>query len=531
MERVDGMKLRLLITAMLIGGLFVLAGCGGSGGTSSTPAPTPDSQQATVGPFVIETAASASVNIKNIAHREGAAFVALSTAGVIDWLGTVEPMERLVFTSGRSGSEQIHRANFFGENVTRLTNRADEAEEAQWSPDGSTIVYATQSPSLDIVAMDADGLNERRLTNSSAADGYPTFSPDGRWVAFTSTRDGNLDIHKMYNDGAGEQRLTNDSALEQDLEWNPTEDTIIFEKSGNLYTIDSEGSTETTLTSVAANDDTPSWHPNGRDYTFGRNTPGIPAFEIFTSITGSVTRFAGANFGDFDPTYSGDGEWIVFASFRAGGSYHLFAKQTHAPYRVLQLTSGSSDNRDPDLGSPVPTVNRTLIGSSGSDHGFDPVHPHAIACVAVFDDEGYLNFIRLGVPQTRGANLDASPLENTGDRLVGIVWSVPEMFYVEQDSGIGGQPTLWDMPGTSRTIVLYLDADSGKLVSILDLDDDTSTVNSAAARNALTHEPSAIGATVRGDFRAVYGPDGQIVADGNIGAVEIDAGAGVVRAF
>jgi hypothetical protein len=86
------------------------------------------------------------------------------------------------------------------------------------------------------------------------------------------------------------------------------------------------------------------------------------------------------------------------------------------------------------------------------------------------------------------------------------------------------------MPGTSRTIVLYLNARSGKLVSILDLDDDTSTVTTAAATDAVSHEVVGASTIVRGDFRAAYGPDGEMVAEGQIGEVEIDAERGVVRA-
>jgi len=179
----------------------------------------------------------------------------------------------------------------------------------------------------------------------------------------------------------------------------------------------------------------------------------------------------------------------------------------------------------------VRTVTRTLIGPADSDHGYDPVHAHAIAAVAVFGDHGYLNFVRMGIPSNRGSNLEVSALPQSGDELVGVAVSSPEMYYVEQDEGIGAEPTLWDLSrSTSRSVVLYFNANSGDLMSVLDLDDDTSAVTTAAA-GPVTHEHSGVSTTVRGSFNAVYGPDGELVTDGQFGTVEIDANQGVVRAF
>jgi hypothetical protein len=237
---------------------------------------------------------------------------------------------------------------------------------------------------------------------------------------------------------------------------------------------------------------------------------------------------------DDDPDYSSDGEWLVFSSERDTQSTfdsEIFVKQTHPPYRVLKITDVEED-RQPNLGSPVPTLTRTLIGRPGSDHGYDPIHPHAIAAVAAFDQDGYLNFVRLGIPPDRAPNLQVTPLTDVGQNLVGVLISAPDMYYVEQDAGIGAAPRIWDLSRrTSRSILLYLDANTGRLVSILDFDDDTGAVGAAAAGEGITHRVHGASTTVHGSFNRVWDDAGGLVAEGEIGAVEINASKRVVRAF
>ena len=49
--------------------------------------------------------------------------------------------------------------------------------------------------------MNADGSGKRNLTRNPARDGSPSWSPDGRRIAFVSNRDGRLEAHVMNADG------------------------------------------------------------------------------------------------------------------------------------------------------------------------------------------------------------------------------------------------------------------------------------------------------------------------------------------
>ena len=81
----------------------------------------------------------------------------------------------------------------------------------------------------EIYVMNADGSEQTNISNNPAFDGYPHWSPDGKKIAFMTSRDGiNYEIYVMNADGTSQTRLTNNADLDAEPSWSPDGTKIAF---------------------------------------------------------------------------------------------------------------------------------------------------------------------------------------------------------------------------------------------------------------------------------------------------------------
>ena len=113
--------------------------------------------------------------------------------------------------------------------IRRLTHSASDNDRfPTWSPDGRHIAFSSwrDGDDYEIYVMEADGSNPRRLTTDSGFS--PTWSPDGRYIAFSSWRDGYSEIYVMDADGSNPRRLTDRSGDNYSPTWSPDGRYIAF---------------------------------------------------------------------------------------------------------------------------------------------------------------------------------------------------------------------------------------------------------------------------------------------------------------
>lgn len=202
----------------------------------------------------------------------------------------------------------IWTMNADGTGKRQLTFGKISASFPVFSPDGTKILFTgvATGGSPEVYEMNADGSDPHALTQTTVGELTrnggtaqwslaASFSPDGSKIVYASTQSGHSEIWVMNADGSDQTQLTfPDDPNAPDANapaWSPDGRKIAFwsgfaTESGNVYTINSDGSGRAQLTFDPApvNNDSPSWWPDGKSIIFQTTkdiTSDSAALEIF----------------------------------------------------------------------------------------------------------------------------------------------------------------------------------------------------------------------------------------------------------
>jgi TolB protein len=222
-----------------------------------------------------------------------------------------------------------------------------------WSPDGRRIAFvSTRDRDPEIYVMDADGSNARRLTAVPGRDAHPYWSPDGSKIVFQSPREnGHTRIFVMNADGSEQRVLTRNEGFCGVPVWSPDGRTIVFQCTADLartaadtpwklYAAAAGAGEPRPITAGPGSDQVPNWSPDGRRLVFYSNRSGIDQLYTMAADGGPATALTGTAWANRAASWSPDGRSLVFQSERHGSPSDIYRMQVGSGETTRLTSSG-----------------------------------------------------------------------------------------------------------------------------------------------------------------------------------------------
>lgn len=229
---------------------------------------------------------------------DGANATAVGARG--GYLATWSPdgLKLAYLNAGNGGRNDLYVINADGTNQKRLTDTPEEEGIPAWSPRGDTIAISIPiDGDAEIFLLDVEtGEVISQLTDNEGVDDYmPAWSPDGSHIVYVSRdeTEGSDEIHIMTADGETDTQITDNAVEDYYPAWAPDGDTIVFVSARvgeqTLFIMDIDGSNQRQLTDGTDRDSRPAWSPDGSIIAYHSFADDVWSLELIDVATGIVT--------------------------------------------------------------------------------------------------------------------------------------------------------------------------------------------------------------------------------------------------
>ena len=269
----------------------------------------------------------------------------------------------IVFTSEHAGQSDLYRIHPDGTGLDQLTDDPAFDDQGSLSPDGKILAFVSTRAEgfANLWLLDLASRKYRNLTPGRSGNFRPSWSPDNRWIAFSSDRDANpgrfpgqwehmqsTGIYLIHPDGTGLRRLTKTGGFAGSPSWSSDGKSVLFyetdetgaylAKSGNsrteLVSVNIESGARTQYTASNEVKLAPQWLPGGSiSYAVRGTNAGLRIWHsdrrVVTIIPGAIRH----------PSWSAEGARVVYERIlQPAATEHLLPTASRDPQFELLLS-------------------------------------------------------------------------------------------------------------------------------------------------------------------------------------------------
>ena len=230
---------------------------------------------------------------------------------------------QIAFVSTATGHKEIWLADVLGDNIRQVTDHEYLAVAPRFSPDNKWLAYTSyhrNNPNLYITAL-STLRTTRAISRRKGLNMAPAWSPDGSVIAITLSKATNPDIYLIDINGNELRRLTNGEGINVSPSWSPDGKKLAFvsDRSGTpqIYVMDVATKAVHRITYVGNENTTPSWSPKGDWIAYTGRVSGNTHQILLIKPDGGTPVQLTQTAGDYEsPSWSPDGRQLVFSRKR-----------------------------------------------------------------------------------------------------------------------------------------------------------------------------------------------------------------------
>jgi TolB protein len=242
-----------------------------------------------------------------------------------------------------------------GQNIRNAMNSGEPIISPSWSPDGKKVAYVSFEDRKPVIYVHELATGRRiALSNQKGNNSAPAWSPDGRKLAISLSKDGNTQIYSINADGTGLQRLTRGNTIDTEPQYSADGRYIYFtsDRGGNpqIYRMSAEGEQAEGVRRVTYKQGfvtSPRTSPDGKYLAYIANIGGAYRLYILNLATGDAQALTDGT-SDESPSFAANGRYVLYST-KVNGKRVLAAVSVDGNSKQV-LSIPGSDVRQPSWG-------------------------------------------------------------------------------------------------------------------------------------------------------------------------------------